>query len=529
VVFCGECGTPIAQAQGERASSPSSSGDRVARLPPPTPPPPRPAADESVAVVPTKAIGGAKPDFSRASRPSDPFPADARRTAVGLNVRPTLAMPAVIPPAAGAPQPPPERDPRPPKGAGRRRKSLPAIHVEPQGQEETQRILEDLDAGFDSIVRPSELPVPPASAPASARMTAPMGIELFEPPSTNKEPAAARRSAEPPAPPADDAPAIEVTPADGTSAPPEEAAPISLADSLSFLDAPRAPEPEDPAAKAARHEADMAAARALFSEMAVGHARPLRDFMIEVAWGEPSKDWLEVATPAVTGLRRMSEQLEMPALVEALDGVAAALELAAGEATIHREMKEMIGGAYNKLVEMMPAAFALDRERGQREPIIVRSLLLQVPGVQKVALDRIYAAGLTSLGMLYTARAKDLAEATGVDEAIAAAIVDKVQAHRRAMAELLPGKERANERAALAALVADLERAHAGYEQAAKAWGPDAAARKAALRKEREDVVLRIDVALAHLGEVDRQRALQKLPFSQKIQELHRYLQESRP
>jgi hypothetical protein len=386
--------------------------------------------------------------------------------------------------------------------------------VEPSGAEETQRILEDLDAGFDSIVRPSDLPVPPASSQATTRMTMPMGMELFEPPPS--------------------APVVEIAfvmPAADEAVPVAEAAPPldppapepTLAPALS----PEA-EAEAAAARAAQHEADMTQVRALFAEMAVAHAQPLRDFMIEVAWGEPSKEWLEVATPAVTGLRRASEALEMPELTGALDSVATALELAAGEASIDREVKEMVSGAYARLAEIMPAAFALDGERGQRESIIVRSLLQQVPGVRKVALDRIGAAGISSLSMFYAARARDLADATGLDEALASLIVEKFAAHRRAMAELSPGKDRSNERAELSSLVAELERVNAAYEEAARSWAPGAAARKAELRREREDVTLRVDVALAHLGEVSRQRALQKLPYQQKIRELSRYLEEAR-
>jgi hypothetical protein len=485
VIFCGECGTPISQ--GERVST---SGDRVARLPPPTPPPP-PSPTASAAL---------------------PVGRIEKKTSLGLSLKPAVTMPSVVAPPGEAP----DRDAKPSRGAGRRKKSLPAIHVEPSGQEETQRILEDLDAGFDSIVRPSELPVPPGSSPGNARLTVPMGIELFEP--TPSVRGATPPDVEPP-PAADLAPAPAVEPAPA-------AEPVITPDPVPVI-SPEA-EAEAAAARAAQHEADMVPVRALFADMAIDYARPLRDFMIEVAWGEPSKEWLEIATPAVAALRRGSAEVEMPELTGALDGVAAALELAAGETSIDREVKELVTGAYAKLVEVLPAAFALDGERGQRESIIVRSLLRQVPGVHKVALDRISAAGLSSLSMFYAARARDLSEATGLDPDVAADIVEKFQAHRRAMAGLAPGKDRANERAELASLVAELERVHEAHERAAKAWSAGAAARKATLRREREDVMLQIDVALAHLGEVRRQRDLAKLPFHQKIRELSRYLEEAR-
>ncbi len=186
----------------------------------------------------------------------------------------------------------------------------------------------------------------------------------------------------------------------------------------------------------------MAEVRELFAGIAVAYARPLRDFMIEVAWGEPTREWLDVAVPAALALRRAATAVELPEVDAALEGYGAALELAAGEASLNREVREMLAGAYARLVEAMPGVFALEGERGRREPIIVRSLLLQVPGVRKVAIDKLYAAGINSLEILYAARPRELAEATGLDFATAAGICDRFQSYRREVGELSPGKNR---------------------------------------------------------------------------------------
>ena len=272
----------------------------------------------------------------------------------------------------------------------------------------------------------------------------------------------------------------------------------------------------------------MDAVRSLFAEMAVDHARPLRDFMIEVSWGDPTREWLEVANPATAALRRAAEALEMTDLCAAFDGFSAALELAAGEATIHREAKDLLIGAYAKLLEVMPGAFALEGERGRREPIIIRSLLLQVPGVQKVAIDRIYAAGLTSLSMFYMAGPWDMAQTTGLDGEVTARIHERFQRYRREIAELNPGGDRAAERAQLAAAIADLSRAHDEHERLSRAWTKDAAAGRVSAKKERNDAMLRINVLLARMGEIDRQKALEKVPFAQKIRDLSAYLEEAK-
>ncbi len=111
-------------------------------------------------------------------------------------------------------------------------------------------------------------------------------------------------------------------------------------------------------------------------------------------------------------------------------GFTAALELPArAKPTIGRDARDLLTGAYGRLVELMPAAFALSKERGRREPIIVRSLLLQVPGVQKVALDKICRGRPHTTWRCSTppARAK-LAETTGLDVEVTARIHDRFQA-----------------------------------------------------------------------------------------------------
>ena len=78
----------------------------------------------------------------------------------------------------------------------------------------------------------------------------------------------------------------------------------------------------------------------------------------------------------------------------------------------------------------MPQAFALDLDRTQREAAILQSLLLQVPEVKKVTLDRLYAAGLTTLEAMFLATPGDIAATTGIPESLAEQIVERFQAYR---------------------------------------------------------------------------------------------------
>jgi hypothetical protein len=227
-------------------------------------------------------------------------------------------------------------------------------------------------------------------------------------------------------------------------------------------------------------------------------------------------------------MRRAAAAMEMPELGMGLEGFSTALELASGEASIHREVREMLISAYSRLIELLPAVFALEGERGRREPIIIRGLLMQVPGVYKVTIDKLYAAGLNALETFYAAAPRDLADTTGIERGLAEAICARFQRYKKEIADLSPSQARLREREELAALAAELSRHHEEHEKAAAAWSGDASARRARARKDRADTVLKIDVLLAHMGEVDLQRDLAKMPFLQKIRELERYLAEAK-
>lgn len=516
VVFCGECGSPL------KAHPSAKPGDRIARVVPEaagasakgaSAAKPAPAADDKPdgrpATVPPPV------DPARTTRPSN---VEGRRTELGM---PAVSMPAALsvpaaPKSAGA-KPAEKRK----ESSSKKRKGSVVIAAEPETAEEAERLLEALDAGFESIVRPNEAPevaITPSTVP-----------DIPQP--SPSSPSRLQTLADSP-----QALALvtgEVTPAADPLIEVKEAAAEVLAE-VKAVQPDSLPAPSssaaasDEAARRAQHEADMAEVRALFTEMAVAHARPLRDFMIEVSWGEPTREWLDVAIPASAALRRAADALEMPDLGVALDGFSAALELCAGEPAFGREGKDLLLGAYAKLAEMMPAAFALEGERGRREPIIVRSLLLQVPGVQKVSLDKIYAAGLTSLEMLYAAGPADLAETTGLDREVCARIHDRFQRYRQEVAGLDPGKDRAAERAELSARLIELSAAHEEHERLSRQWTADAAAGRVKARKDRNDALLAVHVLLARMGEVDRLKALERAPFAQKIRDLQAFLDEAK-
>jgi hypothetical protein len=275
---------------------------------------------------------------------------------------------------------------------------------------------------------------------------------------------------------------------------------------------------------------DLAEVRVLFAQLAANHVRQVRDFMMDMRWSEATIDWLPICEPALRSLRRAADKLELTELCEALDRFSVALgeTTASGAKSITGAARENLLARYEELARLMPQAFALDLDRTQREAAILQSLLLQVPEVKKVTLDRMYAAGLTTLEAMFLATPGDIAATTGIPEALAEHIVERFQAYREQVKATVPDATRARERERIAELTARLRREHDEYERAADSWSRSTANQKKEMRKAREQTLLDIQVVLARLGEVDRLAQLERLPFEKKLAHLESFLEEAR-
>jgi hypothetical protein len=275
---------------------------------------------------------------------------------------------------------------------------------------------------------------------------------------------------------------------------------------------------------------DLAEVRSLFAQLASNHVRQVRDFMIDLRWNEATVDWVGICEPALRSLRRAADKLEFAELGEALDRFSAALSAAEGNGsrTIEGEPRATLLRVYEELSAVMPQAFALDLDRTQREAVILQSLLLQLPDVKKVTVDKLYAAGLTTLEAMLLATPGDVAATTGIDEALAARIVGRFREYKEQVRKAVPDATRAHEREKVAALTARLRREHFAFEEAASAWTREADAQRKELRKTRAQTLLDIQVVLARLGEVDRVKEIERLPFDRKLVHLESFLEEAR-
>jgi hypothetical protein len=150
----------------------------------------------------------------------------------------------------------------------------------------------------------------------------------------------------------------------------------------------------------------------------------------------------------------------------------------------------------------------------------VRALFEQVPGLEPLSIEKLAAAGFGKLSALYAGRADEIAAVTGINGELAAAIVARVQAFRRATPAGLAAVDPAATLRALSVLVATLRTQHAAFEGVSRSWSEGDRVRKRTLRRERQQTLSQITIELARLGEVDLCLRLDRLPFGRKIDEI---------
>jgi hypothetical protein len=329
--------------------------------------------------------------------------------------------------------------------------------------------------------------------------------------------------------------------------------------------------------------------RNLFNELGGNYMLPVRDFMFDVKSGEARVDWLHTCESSVRSLRGVAEGLGLDKLAHALGKFGEVLKAADDSQvpTIRGEMRDQLLAAYFNLIDLMPLAFGLDAERQRRETIIINTLLLQIPGVQRNSVDRMHAAGLSTLETIVGARSDEIAAATGLPMETATRIVDKLQAHRKDLeagslaglppppapqgfgAPPMPGtrghhtaspstlesqQELADaasidvllddggpdfatspqpvvkllppsaDRDLIESLVAELKAQRSEFASVADGWNEAATSRRRELRKLRAEALQKVKMVLIRLGETEAVSEIDKLSFEHKLERIERYL-----
>jgi hypothetical protein len=260
---------------------------------------------------------------------------------------------------------------------------------------------------------------------------------------------------------------------------------------------------------------DQAVVVDLFADIAANYARPVKNFIFELKRGTATKDWIEVCRPAMQGIRRSAESMGLTLAAQRMVDVETALSMAQGseQRVLGGEIRDLLLTCYEDLISVMPQAFLVGEEEQQREGIIINALLMQIPNMGHVTVERLFRAGLSSLDTLFLAKKDDMAAATGISLAMSQIICEKFQTYR-------------SERNRLEKMLDELRRLHEAFDLATEnEWSnPTLAAEKREYRQERQSTALQINVLLAEMGELGLVNELQKLSFERRIQRIEQYL-----
>ena len=405
--------------------------------------------------------------FSRLRRRGDEGSAESPPNAPPSAPAPKASSASPAPPAARAPEPPKPpvksaESPPPPPSPAREPARPPASSAPPRGN------VQFPVAGAIATA----VPLAPSRSPNGKVPTSPAAKASPFPAAT---PVAAATAA-----PA--SPVVVAEPAGGS---------LDLAIALALESNAAAEKPA--AAPAQGHgrstASDEAALRETFEELAVSHVTPIRNAMMEVRFGEAQASWLELGRPALKSLRTMASEVGHAALVAAVDGFVGAVQtvLEPGQpAEVTGPSRETLLAAYAPLASCLPRAFALEGERDRREPIVVRALLEQVAGFEPLMIDKLMAAGLGTLAQLFAARADEIAAVTGIPDAIAAAVAERIQAFHRSTPAALATVDPTATIRELDKYVEQLRVEHAAFEEAARGWTASDRAAKKDLRQRRQ-------------------------------------------
>jgi hypothetical protein len=144
-----------------------------------------------------------------------------------------------------------------------------------------------------------------------------------------------------------------------------------------------------------------------------------------------------------------------------------------------------------------------------------------VPGVHKITIDKLYAAGLASLDALCRSSVDDLVQVGRLERDRADAISSRFRQYwsERASQPLHKADDRARKR--LTTLLEQMGNAHQAFQ---RAEADEDREKKRDARNARRASALAINVLLAQLGEVDLVEELERSPTDRRIERVRSYV-----
>jgi len=282
----------------------------------------------------------------------------------------------------------------------------------------------------------------------------------------------------------------------------------------------------DPAAQ----RTDEAVVQDLFTQIAAEYARPLKHFITELGRGTATTNALEICRPLLQSLIGAAGSV---ALQEAALRMTA-FDVALGQAQrdsrglADRQTRDRILANYQNLTDALPEIFEVDEQDEKREEVVLRSVLKQVPRLDRASLTRLYQAGLGSLSALLAANPEDLAAATSLPRRLCERICAKLDEYRAAVESIPRDRGQLSVQSCLASLVRELRHQEEEIQRTRPRNNSKLALETERRRRLRQCYSLQIIAILAELGELELIQKIQKLSSKRRIQRLEKYLETSR-
>lgn len=273
-------------------------------------------------------------------------------------------------------------------------------------------------------------------------------------------------------------------------------------------------------------EAEQQGLMELFSQIATSYVGPIIDFIGKLRVGPVATSWVDLCEPAIQSMARASESMGYEPLHRELERFGRLLEETRRRSrVVDGDDRAQVLASYHRLAELLPQTFpVVDPDpNAESEAIILNSLLKQIKGVGRVTIGRLFSAGLVSLEAYYVAQPDDLAAAAGLRPSLAATICDRFKMYRD-VSELASDRDIVVRR--LETLVQDLRAAQFDYKKATlEEWYTHKPSRaKAKARRERQQTMWKINVALAELGELESLNALKDEIYDKRIDRLEQFV-----
>jgi hypothetical protein len=287
------------------------------------------------------------------------------------------------------------------------------------------------------------------------------------------------------------------------------------------------PAPGNEAGHAELHPGEEASIQELFAEITAAYAVPLKNLIFELHRHTATRDSIEFCRPVLRSIRSAAERINQPEIVRRMEELDQCLALGqAGPARyLEGEIRDQILSKYNLLAEVLPESFRIGEESRKCEDIIIHSLLQEIPGVGCVTLEKLYQSGLGSLHMLFMGNPEDLAAATAIRRPLCEKICLKMRQYHEEAEHRASQPGQLGYRSRLVEIVTELRKSSVGER---RGNGPgtvkDSGVEKRERRKQRNGLLLEVNVTLAELGELDLIQKLEKVSFKRRIRLLDEHL-----